>query len=207
MRNGGHWVHMEIFEGSYGGRDGLDGMDAVDTLYANTRNNPIEDIESHLPLRVSRYELRENAGGAGEWRGGLGSVREFEYLAPGGASVEGEGHVFPPWGFDGGKPGYPAELQLRRPDGAVEMLPSKVPHMLIRTGEKFVCVGPAGGGYGDPLLRDPAHVLDDVADGLVSREAARDDYGVIFTMAGLLDDSATASLRADRRAARIAAEG
>ena len=79
--------------------------------------------------------------------------------------------------------------------------------MQIRAGEKFVCVGPAGGGYGDPLLRDPAHVLDDVADGLVSREAARDDYGVIFTMAGLLDDSATASLRADPRAARIAAEG
>ena len=57
-----------------------DGMDAVDTLYANTRNNPIEDIETHLPLRVSRYELRENAFGAGRWRGGLGSVREFEYL-------------------------------------------------------------------------------------------------------------------------------
>src|SRR6266851_3593053 len=187
MRDGAHWVHMEIFEGSYGGRSGLDGMDAVDTLYANTRNNPIEDIESHLPLRVARYELRENAGGAGEWRGGLGSVREFEYLAPGGASVEGEGHVFPPWGFDGGKPGYPAELQLRRPDGAVEMLPSKVPHMQILTGEKFVCVGPAGGGYGDPLLRDPAHVLDDVADGLVSSEAARDDYGVVLTAAGIAD--------------------
>jgi hypothetical protein len=56
MRKGKHWVHMEIFEGSYGGRGGLDGMDAVDTLYANTRNNPIEDIESHLPLRVSRYD-------------------------------------------------------------------------------------------------------------------------------------------------------
>ena len=57
MRGTGHWVHMEIFEGSYGGRSGVDGMDAVDTLYANTRNNPIEDIETHLPLRVSRYEL------------------------------------------------------------------------------------------------------------------------------------------------------
>ena len=136
MRPGGNagaqWVHMEIFEGSYGGRDGLDGMDAVDTLYANTRNNPIEDIESHLPLRVSRYELRENACGAGEWRGGLGSVREFEYLAPGGASVEADGHVFAPWGLAGGKPGQPAELRLIRADGGVEMLPSKVPHMQIR---------------------------------------------------------------------------
>jgi N-methylhydantoinase B len=132
MREGAHWVHMEIFEGSYGGRGGLDGMDAVDTLYANTRNNPIEDIESHLPLRVTRYELRENASGAGEWRGGLGSVREFEYLAPGGASVEGEGHEFAPWGLAGGKPGEPAELRLVRHDGAVDRLPSKVPHMQIR---------------------------------------------------------------------------
>ena len=70
MRQGKHWVHMEIFEGSYGGRCGLDGMDAVDTLYANTRNNPVEDIESHLPLRVNRYELREDVIAPGEWRGG-----------------------------------------------------------------------------------------------------------------------------------------
>ena len=54
LHEGSHWVQMEILEGSYGGRKGLDGMDAVDTLYANTRNNPIEDIESHLPLRVNR---------------------------------------------------------------------------------------------------------------------------------------------------------
>jgi N-methylhydantoinase B len=78
-------------------------MDAVDTLYANTRNNPIEDIESHLPLRVARYELREGASGAGEWRGSLGSVREFVYQSDSGASVEGEGHEFAPWGFAGGK--------------------------------------------------------------------------------------------------------
>ena len=60
-RNNSPWVHLEIFEGSYGGRYGHDGMDTVDTLYANTRNNPIEDVESHVPLRVERYELREDA--------------------------------------------------------------------------------------------------------------------------------------------------
>ena len=102
------WVHMEIFEGSYGGRYGLDGMDTVDTLYANTRNNPIEDIESHLPLRVDRYELREDVVAAGEWRGGIGSVREFTYLSDGGFSVEGDGQKYRPWGFDGGE---------RRPSG------------------------------------------------------------------------------------------
>src|SRR3981189_2277365 len=100
---------MEIFEGSYGGRGGLDGMDAVDTLYANTRNNPIEAIESHLPVRARRYRLREGVSGAGEWRGGLGSVREFAYLSDGGASVEGEGHRYKPWGFLGGGEGSTAK--------------------------------------------------------------------------------------------------
>jgi N-methylhydantoinase B len=196
MQQGKQWVHMEIFAGSYGGREGIDGMDAVDTLYANTRNNPIEDIESHLPLRVTRYELREDGSGAGEWRGGLGSVREFSYLSDGGASVEGEGHAFAPWGLGGGKPGSPAELRLVRQDGTVEMLPSKVPHMQIRAGERFTCIGPAGGGYGNPLARDPALVRDDVADGLLSTEVARRDYGVVLTSAGTVDETETSRLRA-----------
>jgi len=195
-KNGtGHWVHMEIFEGSYGGRSGIDGMDAVDTLYANTRNNPIEDIETHLPLRVSRYELREDAAGAGEWRGGLGSVREFEYLDDGGASVEADGHEFAPWPFNGGLEGRPAELRFIRRSGEAEALPSKVPHMRVIAGERFVCVGPAGGGYGDPLRRDPALVCGDVSDGLISAETAQKDYGVVLTADGLVDDDATARLR------------
>jgi N-methylhydantoinase B len=195
VRDAKHWVHMEIFEGSYGGRAGLDGMDAVDTLYANTRNNPIEDIESHMPLRVGRYELREDAFGAGEWRGGLGSVREFIYLSDGGASVEGEGHEFAPWGFAGGKAGSPAELQLVRRDGTVAVLPSKVPHMQIRAGERFVCLGPAGGGYGNPLARRPERVRQDVADGLLSVAAARRDYGVVLTSPDVVDAAETARQR------------
>jgi N-methylhydantoinase B len=190
-----HWVHMEIIEGSYGGRDGLDGMDAVDTLYANTRNNPIEDIESHLPLRVRRCELREDASGAGKWRGGFGSIREFEYLSDGGGSVEGDGHGQRPWGFDGGAPGQVAALILERADGTTESLPSNVPHMAVRAGDRFVCLGPAGGGFGDPLEREPARVLDDVQDGLISAETARRDYGVVLTASGGVDRSATETER------------
>ena len=167
-----HWVHMEILEGSYGGRYGKDGMDAVDTLYANTRNNPIEDIESHLPLRVTRYELREDVAGAGEWRGGLGSVREFAFLTDGGFSVEGDGHRYRPWGFLGGSDGMPAELDLVA-GGTTRALPSKVPHMNIAKDGRFVCYGPAGGGYGNPLERDPAKVSDDVLDGVISVETAK----------------------------------
>jgi N-methylhydantoinase B len=173
-----HWVHMEIFEGSYGGRHGLDGMDAVDTLYANTRNNPIEDIESHLPLRVNRYELREDACAPGRWRGGMGSVREFTFLSDGGASVEGEGHKYRPWGFLGGGDGFTAELLVRRREGDVVPLPSKVPYTRARTGDTFVAVGPSGGGYGDPRERPHEQVLEDVRDGYISAETARKDYGV-----------------------------
>jgi N-methylhydantoinase B len=67
--------------------------------------------------------------------------------------------------------------------------------MRVLAGERFACVGPAGGGYGDPLRRDPALVREDVADGFVSAEAARNDYGVVLTPSGNIDDAATARLR------------
>jgi N-methylhydantoinase B len=199
LKGNKHWVHMEIFEGSYGGRPGADGMDAVDTLYANTRNNPIEDIETHLPLRVERYELREDPGGAGQWRGGLGSVREFRLLSDGGASVEGEGHRFKPWGLFGGRDGATARLTLRRADtGEVIALPSKVPHMATREGDVFICEGPAGGGYGDPFKRPAVSVRADFLDGLMSRATAELEYGVTLTAVGEVDVPATNQLRQDR---------
>lgn len=192
-----HWVHMEIFEGAYGGRHERDGMDAVDTLYANTRNNPIEDIETHLPLRVRRYELRDDAVGAGAARGGLGSIREFEMLSAGGASVEGEGHRYRPWGFEGGGEGVPARLDLVLPGGGSEALPSKVPHRAVPAGARFICYGPAGGGYGDPMKRDPEAVLDDVLDGLVTAETAAALFGVVLSRDGAsVDLAATAARRA-----------
>ena len=198
--HGRHWVHMEIFEGAYGGRYGMDGMDAVDTLYANTRNNPIEDIESHLPLRVERYELRENLVPAGEWRGGIGAIREFAFLDDGGYSVEGEGHMFRPWGFQGGAEGDPAALRFERHDGVAEDLPSKLPYRAAKTGDKFIAFGPCGGGYGDALARDPARVLDDVLDGYISADVARADYGVVIA-GSEVDAAATDKLRAERQAA------
>jgi N-methylhydantoinase B len=189
------WVHMEIFEGSYGGRYGRDGMDAVDTLYANTRNNPIEDIESHLPLRVNRYELRENVVAAGKWRGGVGSVRAFTYLSDGGFSVEGDGQKHRPWGFAGGSEGHPGDLVLQRQDGAQTTLPSKVPYQRVTGGDCLITYGPSGGGYGDPFRRDPAAVLDNVLDGLFSPQVARAQYGVVI-VDGAVDVAATEALRA-----------
>jgi N-methylhydantoinase B len=195
VANEQQWVHMEILEGSYGGRSGLDGMDTVDTLYANTRNNPIEDIESHLPLRVTRYELREDMAAPGEWRGGVGSVREFVYLTDGGFSVEGDGHKYRPWGFAGGAEGSPSALIQETASGERIELPSKVPYRKTKQGDRLVAYGPSGGGYGSPLSRSPAAVLDNVLDGLISAELARAQYGVVIRDKAV-DTAATQALRA-----------
>ncbi|TXL79617.1 hydantoinase B/oxoprolinase family protein [Vineibacter terrae] len=197
LNEGKHWVHMEILEGSYGGRHGLDGMDAVDTLYANTRNNPIEDIESHLPIRVDRYELRDNTAAPGQWRGGIGTVREFTCLADGGFSVEGDGHRFRPWGFDGGTDGHTASLTLVDKSGAQTPLVSKVPYHKVKAGDHLVSFGPCGGGYGDPLKRDPQAVLFDVLEGYICAEQAKTDYGVVISGKSL-DAAATTAERARR---------
>jgi N-methylhydantoinase B len=194
MEDGKQWVHMEILEGSYGGRYGSDGMDAVDTLFANTRNNPIEDIESHLPIRVDRYELRNDATAAGRTRGGIGTVREFTFLADGAFSVEGDGHKYRPWGYDGGEDGYTASLKLVHKAGGETDLVSKVPYHKIKAGDHLISRGPSGGGYGNPHERDPQAVLFDVLEGLVSTEAAEQHYGVAIT-GNAVDVARTAQLR------------
>ena len=199
------WVHIEIFEGSYGGRLGKDGMDSVDTLYANTRNNPIEDIESHLPLRVDRYEIRDGTAAPGKWRGGVGSIRSFTMSEDGGASVEGEGHGFRPWGFLGGGEGTTAALTFEPKDGTPVALPSKLPHMRARAGDRFVALGPGGGGYGDPLDREPGQVLSDVLDGYITPDQALGQYGVVIRGGAEVDLAATEALRAARRVSAMSA--
>ena len=174
------WVHMEIMEGSYGGRFGQDGMDAVDTLYANTRNNPIEDIESHLPLRVLKYELRQADAGYGKWRGGLGTVRLFEFLDDGAISIEGDGHKYEPWGFDGGTDGSTAEINLIEKSKNKTSLPSKIPYKIIPAGTKIEVMGPNGGGYGCKSERDPALIISDFENEIISEQIAKREYDLTF---------------------------
>ena len=199
FKDGRHWVHLEVFEGAYGGRNGKDGMDSVDTLYVNTRNNPIEEIESHLPLRVTRYELREDAIGAGQWRGGLGCIREFVYLDDGGVSVEGDGHKYPPWSLGGGTEGSTAGLVLEIDGIAMDGLPSKLPYKAVKAGTKVVVIGGSGGGFGDPLERDPQLVANDVIDGHIYRETAEKDYLVVVGSDGSVDEARTRELRDARQ--------
>ena len=194
-----HWVHMEIHEGSYGGRYGKDGMDAVDTLYANTRNNPIEDIESHTPLRVTRYELRDNTAAPGKWRGGIGSIRNVEFLEDSFISIEGDGHKYPPWGFSGGSDGKTASLNYFDESGTQQSLPSMMPNRAVKAGESLSLIGTCGGGYGDPLERPFQDVLEDVLDEYISIKNALNDYSVVISSNLKLDPDATAKLRQENK--------
>lgn len=195
--DGSMWLHVELFEGSYGGRFGLDGMDAVDVLFANTRNNPIEDIETQSPLRIERYELRENVAPAGQWRGGLGTIKEFRMLTDGSAACESDGHKYAPWGLLGGCEGATRQAILHRENGESVELPSKFDFFQFEAakGDKFIVTGPCGGGYGDPYERDPCAVLQDVLDELIAVEAAREQYGVVITPGMVIDEQSTLELR------------
>jgi N-methylhydantoinase B len=141
--------------------------------------------------------LREDMAAAGEWRGGVGSVREFAYLTDGGFSVEGDGHKYRPWGFDGGADGAPSALVQATAAGERIELPSKVPYRKTKAGDRLIAYGPSGGGYGPALKRAPQAVLDNVLDGLISVDLAREQYGVMIA-GGAVDEAATQALRAQR---------
>jgi N-methylhydantoinase B/oxoprolinase/acetone carboxylase alpha subunit len=195
-----YWVHIEINEGAYGGRLGKDGLDAVDVLIANSRNTPIEEIDLLFPLRTERYELRPDPPAPGRWRGGIGIVRVNRFLEDGVLTVEAEGTYEAPWGVFGGCDGHRMSLTRLDPDGSRQPLHSKITNVPMPRGTAVEWMQASAGGYGDPLEREPAAVLRDVRDELVTVAQAREGYGVVIDPATLeLDDAATSAERAERR--------
>jgi len=197
---GEYWVYLEVDEGSYGGRHDRDGLDSVDCLVANTRNNPIEELEWTYPIRTERYELRDEPCAAGKWRGGIGMVRVNRVLADTIVSCEGDRHESdPPWGVFGGHAGRNASVVRNRGRGDEESWPAKFVGLCLRAGDTIEITVPSSGGYGDPLERDPRRVLDDVLDGFTTFALAERDYGVVIDpQCVVVDESATRQLRAER---------
>ena len=181
--NGAYWVFLEVNEGSMGGRPRSDGPDTVEELMRNTRNNPLEDLGMHLPLVCDRYEVRDDVlPGAGKFRGGQGVVKSQRFLAPGFVTHEADRHDDAPWGIFGGTAGAGGRMRIHNiaaPDEGREV-PAKFSGLRAEAGDVVSYFSPAGGGYGDPLERDPAKVLDDVLDDFITVEHARDVYGVVF---------------------------
>lgn len=179
-KTGSQWSFYETIAGGFGGRYGIDGVDAIHTHMTNTMNTPIEAVEGIYPLRFLKYELRMDSGGPGKWRGGVGVERSWMMLASSATlSILAERTKIPPWGLYGGKPGSKGEYLIVKPDGKRIVLNSKCT-LRIGMGDVLIVRTPGGGGYGDPLERDPNLVLKDVVNGLVSLDSAKNDYGVLI---------------------------
>jgi N-methylhydantoinase B len=188
----------EVLVGSWGARSSLDGLEGVSNPLANLGNQPVELIEADLPLRIERYGLVPDSGGAGRQRGGLAYVREYELLAPKATlTFRTDRRDHPPYGLDSGEPGAPSSNVLVSA-GEPRELPTMPMHAFaLRQGDRFTHASAGGGGFGDPFERDPAAVLEDVLDGKVTLVAARERYGVVLTER-VVDDDATRELRNGR---------
>lgn len=189
-----YYSHIETYGGGYGGAAAGDGESGVHTHMTNTRNAPVEVLETVLPVRVERYGLVPDSEGPGLHRGGFGIVREMRFVGEEAESTVSSDRVHnPPWGLHGGEPAAGARFHLVR-DGNARALGSKARFRLLR-GDRLIIETSGGGGWGNPFRRDPAAVARDVADGLVSVERARLAYRVILGDDGSVDNSATAALR------------
>ena len=202
--SGEYWLYLEVNEGSYGGRYGKDAMDSVDNLMANTRNNPIEELDLRFPMRCDQYELRPEPAAPGRWRGGVGVIRRNRFLVDGTYSCEGDRQWDAPRGIFGGWDGLTASTHKNPGTSTEEYMEAKVTGVEFKAGEYIEFREPNAGGYGDPLERDPAAVREDVLDDFTTTALARDAYGVIFVDEGTLevDEAATERRREEIRSTR-----
>lgn len=205
--SGDYWVFLEVNEAAMGGRPQSDGPDTIEELMRNTRNNPLEDLGMHIPLICDRYECRSDIfPGAGKFRGGQDVVKSQRFLTPGFVTHEADRQTDAPWGIFGGTPGAVGRLETynsAKPNDVTQN-PAKFSGLRVDVGDVVTYVSPSGGGYGDPLDREPEKVLDDVLDDFIDVAHARDVHGVILkpTDDGYdwgLDMAATTMRRAELR--------
>ena len=191
----------QLFQLGFGGLPGKPAGDGLDghSAWAGFRSTPCEELESHYPIRVEKSETLADTGGPGLHRGGNALRVGYRFLADGEISVLDDRWLVAPWGVGGGQPGARSRKILIHADGSESILPSKCDHIRVRKGELLYFDTWGGGGWGDPLQRDPEKVLTDVQAGLVSVIGAR-NYGVVIGVDGetlVIDRVATSALRAE----------
>ncbi len=199
-RRNRQYVYYESPAGGNGGLSDADGPSAfVNIDFGNLPSiHNVESIENEMPLIIESCTLRTDGGGPGKFRGGVGLVRRVKLLDDEGHySVLSDRAVIPPWGVLKGGSGKPYHLSIDR-DGELSdfATPGKVTGFPIFRNEVVVIRSSGGGGYGDPLEREPARVVADVDYGYVSREAAAEVYGVVLRQDGSVDEDATRKRRA-----------
>jgi N-methylhydantoinase B len=196
------YVQYEILAGGAGARANKDGNSGITSNQSNAKIAPVEIIESEFPTRLTKFELIQDSGGPGEFRGGLGLRREYINLADARFSIRSMKHTIPPHGSNGGKEARTGDIWINPENKeTAKRLPTRYADYPLKEGDVFRLDTPGGGGFGDPLARTPAQVLSDVAQGFVSMEAAERDYGVVIDKAGrAVDEAATAKRRAAMKA-------
>jgi N-methylhydantoinase B len=194
----GRWYSQyEIFNGGTGARPFADGVSAMDELVINVMNTPVEALETEFPVRVERYELVTDSAGAGTFRGGLGTRRQWRILADEGTvNLRTDRFKYSSPGLFDAKPARPSRASLNPGLPDEKQLTSKIAGLRLKKGDVISWELAGGGGWGDPYQRDPERVRQDVVNGYVSLEAARTDYGVAIDPETMtIDNAATAQLR------------
>ena len=187
------FILVDMINGAWGGRHDQDGIEGVTNPSQNMSNLPVETLEARYPIRVETYGFRDDSGGAGEFRGGLGLVRSYRLLA--GEAVlqmRADRTEHRPYGLFGGMPGAPSRNFIEV-DDVMSPLPGKVT-LDVKQGTLVLHEQAAGGGYGDPLKRSTDRIRKDMDDGKVSRDSAERVYGVVFQGDGI-DEAETARHR------------
>lgn len=197
--NGKAYVFCETFMGTWGGTSKHDGQEGVPHMGANQSNVSVEMIEQDYPIRINQYGLVPDTGGAGQYRGGLALMREYESLHDGALlNVRSDKRDFPPHGLFNGKNGKPSK-NILNPDSKHKILPVLMTEVeTLNRGDVFRHIMAGGGGYGDPLKRTPELVLKDVIEEKVTIAGAREDYGVVIIKKAeefIIDSIATKKLR------------
>lgn len=205
---GKRFVVQSIEGGGWGGRPCEDGPSgAVTVCQGDVRNSPIEALEQRFPIVVEKRGMRQDSAGAGKFRGGLGLDIRVRNLVEGRWNLPLTGRYrFPPWGLWGGKPGDGGGRKLQVA-GANDWKDVNGNWLAVPANSRALIQSAGGGGWGDPLQRDPELVFRDVCDGLVSVSAAQAEYGVVISATDgresqmALDLAATRAIRRRRRGA------
>ncbi|MGH2792462.1 MAG: hydantoinase B/oxoprolinase family protein, partial [Actinomycetota bacterium] len=194
------YLYREILGGGSGGRYYADGSDTIHVV-PDSKNMPAEFIETSFPARVERLALATDSGGAGQFRGGLGYRKEIRVLSDATFLSIADRSILSCWGLRGGRAGEPFRVTID-PEGPNErVLSGLADDEPVRAGEVVRIETTGGGGWGDPLERDPASVALDVRQDKVSARAARSSYGVVL-IDHEVDSAATKALRESLRAGR-----
>jgi N-methylhydantoinase B len=194
----GEW--FQLFQIGFGGIPGRPLGDGPDghSLWPGFTNVPNEFLERYFPLRIERYATEADSGGAGLHRGGNGIRMTYHFLSPGTVSIHDDRWFVPPWGVNGGLPGRRARKLIVRANGQEEIVGNKAENIHVNAGDELHFITWGGGGWGDPLERDPALVAKEIAQGLVTIAGAR-NYGVVVASDGAVDTAATEALRTEMR--------